>query len=517
MADDLTAADIFGPMSAPNVAAVKAARQIISGEAPDDELKDTDASLVAGFALDHADRLQYDHQIGGWMVYRHGIWRRDTSAEAIRTFQGWLETRAFDRVAAAASARSLEAIRRAVRRDLSAPAIRRNVELAQSQQLLANDGTTWNADPLVVGTSAGQVVDLRAGTAREAQPGDRLTMSTGAAFDATARCDRWRQFVREIADDDERAELLRLALGYSLTADLSEQVFFVLLGPGANGKSTLLEMMAFVVGDYAGLLPFSVLTRDRDARAVQAEIAQLPGVRFGRASELRENAFLDEGRIKALTGGDPITAAHKFGRPFTFRPAFKLWLGLNHRPRVSDRSHGFWRRAVLVPFTRTFAVDKTLERTLRNEAPGILAWLVEAAMDWRRIGLPRPTIVEQAAQEWRSSEDLIGQWADAALVVDPDGRLGAAAAYEAFKAWADAEHLADRERPGRRTFGEWLSERFERGKGRTGWYYRVRVVTGDGLDPQSGNFPYARAGGELSQTPVTPVTRHPEAPDDGRF
>ena len=508
---DITAADIFRPSSRPAVAAVKAARQVLKGEAPDDELTDTDAALVSAFALAYADRLQFDYLENAWRVYQTGIWRRATSGEAIREFQSFVETRAFERIAAAASSRDLDAVRRATRRELSASAIRRNVELAQSQALLANDGAGWNADRAALATLDGQLVNLTTSTARPATPADRLTISTAVPLDLAAPADRWRRFVLEIADGDaERAELIRLALGYSITGDLSEQVFFVLLGAGANGKSTLLETVAAVLGDYAGLLPFSALTRDRDSRAVQAEIAQLPGVRFVRASELREGAYLDEGRIKGITGGDPVSAAHKFGRPFVFRPSFKLWLGVNHRPRVSDRSHGFWRRAVLIPFTRTFAVDKTLDRQLRDEAPGILAWLIKAAVDWRRHGLNRPTTVEAAGQEWRASEDLIGQWAALAIEPDPIGRLGAADAYAAFCRWADSEHVSDRERPGRRTFGEWLSERFERASGKSGRYYRVRLVEGEGSGGRSGNLPYARAGGELSQTPVTPVTRHPE-------
>lgn len=507
---DLTADAIFGAASAPNVAAVKAARQAIRGEPPDDELSDTDAALVAAFALEHADRFQFDHSAMAWMVCRNGIWRRDTSAEMTRAFQGWRETRAFDQVAAASSARDLEAVRRAVRRDLSAHAIRRNVELAQSQQLLATDGAGWNSEPFVIGTCNGQLVDLRTGAARAARPEDRLTMSTGSPFDPAVAADRWRRFVLEIADDDpERAELLRLVLGYACTGDISEQVFFVLLGAGANGKSTLLEIVAAILGDYAGLLPFNVLTRDRDARAVQAEIAQLPGVRFVRASELRENVYLDEGRIKAWTGGDPVSCAHKFGRPFTFRPVFKLVTSVNHRPRVSDRSHGFWRKAVLIPFTRTFAIDKTLSQQLADEAPGILAWLVEAAMDWRRLGLPRSAAVDEAAREWRSSEDLIGQWADAALKADSHSRLGAAAAYAAFTSWAEAEHLSERERPGRRTFGEWLAERFERHEDKTGRFYRVRVVDGGGLAPQSGIFSHTRACEKGSQKGSTPSNTPP--------
>lgn len=504
-----SADEIFGGLSRPMLAATKAARQVIAGEAPDDELRDTDTAIAAAFALDHADRLQFDHRRRGWMVCdpASSVWRPDDAAIARQFLQEWLEQRAFDQVSAATSKRDLQGVRAAVRRPLTWRGMRDLLELATHQRPLAMTGAEWDADPHILATSGGQLIDLKTGGCRPLTPGDRVSRACAVSVDVTARCDRFRQFVPEImADDRDLVALLRAALGYTITGAIDEQVFFIAIGIGANGKSTLMELLAYLLGGLAGVLPFGTLTRDRDSRAVQAEIAELPGTRFVRASEVREGVHLDEGRLKSLTGGDPISAARKFGHPFVFRPAFKLWLGVNHRPRVTDRSHGFWRRAVPIPFGRSFPIDKRLEGQLRDEAPAILAWLVEAAFDWYRSGLPRPAAAEAARDSWRESEDVIGQWADFALAEAPGARLKASTAFEAFSAWATSEGLSERERPSRRVFGEWLAMRFKAGRSSTARFYEAQLVTCDASDTSSGNLSSTRAYREPLQ--MTGQMRH---------
>lgn len=519
----------FGPLSAPMVTAARAARQVIAGKAPNDELSDTQVALAASFALEHQDILKYEHRTGRWLIcdpVSH-VWRYDETGEHTRLLQSFLETQVFDQAALAASRHDLNALRAVAKKSLSAHGVRDVRELTKHQEGIACAGDEWDRDPWVIADAAGTLVDLRNGGRRPLRPNDRIRRACAVQIDTAARCDRFRKFVTEICNgDDELVKLLTASLGYSLTGDISEQVFFVAVGAGANGKSTLLELVAYILGYLSGLLPFSTLMRDRNTGAVQAEVADLPGTRFVRASEVREGAHLDEGRIKSLTGGDPISAARKFGHPFTFRPEFKLWLGVNHRPRVSDRSHGFWRRAVLIPFSRTFPGDKRLEQQLRDEAPGILAWLVEAALDWQREGLPRPAASEDARRSWRETEDVIGQWASCSLVADEASQIGAADAFKAFSAWADAQGLSDRERPNHRTFGEWMASHFKGRKTRTGRFYEARLasVTDDGSDGQDAAEQNASSHGsdgnrhEPSPSPLPPpgellANRHEPSPN----
>jgi D5 N terminal like len=165
---------IFREPSTPMVAAVRAFSHIArTGEIPDDELKDTDAALAAEFSVAYADRLQFDYRRKDWMVWERGVFRQQSSGDALRALQGWAETRAFEQVARAATARDLDAVRRIVRRALGAQALKRLLELSSAQILLANSGDQWDADPFLLVTADGTAIDLKPGGARPATPEDR--------------------------------------------------------------------------------------------------------------------------------------------------------------------------------------------------------------------------------------------------------------------------------------------------------------------------------------------------------
>lgn len=506
---DIHADDIFSQMSKPMVAAVKAARQVMKGEAPDDELKNTESALAAHFSVEMSDRLRYDYRRRCWMQCERGIWREDRTGGAMRALQGWAESRLFEQVAAAATRRDMQEVARVAKRALSARALKNLLELAASQAAMADGGDEWDADPWLIVTKDGTAIDLRTGASRAATPNDRVTLPLGVAYDKDQACPTFDAFVRAICSHDEqRVRLIQTFAGYSLTGGTSEQKFAILIGSGANGKSTLLEILAYVMGELSAVLPFSALMRDRDTRSVPVEVARLPGRRFVRASELRGGSPLDEGRIKALTGGDVIMARGLYQAPFEFRPCGKLWLACNKLPRVDDRSHGFWRRALVIPFERTFDGadrDDALPEKLQSEGPGILNWIIEGARVWQRDGLPTVTAVEAAKSDWRESQDIIGQWADGVLVACPGARLRAADAYRLFSEWATAEGMSERDIPKARSFGEWMGERFTKTKVKSGAVYAAKVV-GDGLEADPGNPP-TRAHEE--SVPKSHHTHHP--------
>ena len=497
---EITAADIFtSDLSKPMPPAAKAALQVVRGDAPDDELAGTEAALAAEFSVAFGDSLRFDFRRRLWMRCDHGAWHEDRTAGALRQLQSWAETRVFEQVARAVSKRDMVATAAAAKRALSARALRNVLDLAAAQIAMADDGKGWDPDPWLIVTRDGTAVDLRTGEARTATPADRVTLTLGVTYDAGATCPTFLRFLRDVCDDDPAlVDLVHKAAGYSLSGDTREQKFFICFGNGANGKSTLLEALAFVMGDLAAVIPFSVLMRDRDTRSVPVEIAQLPGRRFVRASELRAGSPIDEGRIKAMTGGDVLKARGLYQMPFEFRPIAKMWLACNSLPRVDDRTFSFWRRAIAIPFTRTFegaSCDPQLSHKLQAEWSGILNWMVKGALAWQREGLPQAEAARAVTQDWRESQDMIGQWASTCLVTHVDGRLKAADAYRRFGAWAEAEALTERERPGRRTFGEWMAQHFTRKSTASGKVYLARLVDGEGSDALTGN-PLTRAQGE---------------------
>jgi putative DNA primase/helicase len=319
----------------------------------------------------------------------------------------------------------------------SLPRLEAMLKLARSEKLLADDGRNWDSDPWLLGVANG-VVDLRTGNLRPGTPEDRITLHTDISFDPDAQCPRWIRFQAEVFDDDsELIAYVRRAVGYSLTGETSEQSFFCNHGDGANGKTTFLNAVRHVFGDYASNLPFSAF--ELTARsAISNDVATLPGKRFVTAIETDESARLNEARIKALTGGDLITARRLYGEYFTFKPLAKFWLAFNHRPLVSDDSHGFWRRVHLIPFVRQFnpQADPGLEVTLRTEAPGILAWAVRGCIEWQAQGLNPPAIVVAATQAYREESDPVRVFIEDRCVLHPKAYVRVAVLWQAFVDWS---------------------------------------------------------------------------------
>ena len=281
------------------------------------------------------------------------------------------------------------------------------LRLARTEYPIADAGSDWDADPLLLGVRNG-VVDLRTGNLRAGERSDKITLQAGVAFDPEAVAPRWERFLGEIFEGDrDRIDYVQKCVGYSLTGNVSEQCVFICFGEGANGKSTLLDAIAHVLGDYARNLPFSAL--EHGARqAIPSEIASLMGRRFVTAIETDESARLNEARIKALTGGDVVTARFLYGEWFTFAPTAKYWLAFNHPPQVADASRGFWRRVRMIAFPHEFTnaeADQTLSATLRAEAPGILAWIVRGCLKWQREGLNAPDSIRSATQAYREECD----------------------------------------------------------------------------------------------------------------
>jgi len=265
------------------------------------------------------------------------------------------------------------------------------------------------------------------------------------------------------AGDEERIGFIGRAVGYSLTGDTSEQCLVTCYGTGSNGKSVLLAIIRAIAGGYAANTPFSTF-EGRSRTSIPNDLAALAGARLVTASETAEDTRLNESRLKALTGGDPITARFLNHEFFTYRPVAKFWLAVNHKPRVTDDSYGFWRRVRLIPFTRQFGTDadRNLVETLTGELPGILAWAVESALAWQTEGLEAPAAVTAATGSYRTESDPLAEFLAAACVVADSCEVAASLAYRAYLAWAAEAGLRERESLSSRVFGERMATRFAR-------------------------------------------------------
>lgn len=360
--------------------------------ASSDGMEVSEDAIALDFTARHRDTLRFDHSVGSWYEWDGERWSRDGCSRAFHY--------------ARTIGRTLGKGERVTCKAAVAAGAER---FARADPAHAVEASYWDRDPWLLGTPGG-TVDLRTGHLRRALPGDAITKHAGSTPEA-GMPELWLRFLHESFCGD--VELVRFAqqwFGYALTGDTREHALAFAHGGGGNGKSVWLNTMVAIVGDYAATASMETFTASRTDRH-STELAMLRGARLVTASETEEGRAWAEARVKALTGGDPITARFMRQDNFTFRPEFKLTIVGNHAPALANVDDAMRRRFNIVPFiNKPVAPDRELEKKLQAEHGRILAWAIEGCLDWQANGLIRPEAVKAATAEYFAGEDLLGQW-----------------------------------------------------------------------------------------------------------
>lgn len=397
-----------------------------------------------------ADNWRFDHRRGLWFQWSGHYWEENLKAEVMHAMSLTIrerERRAPDTLSDSERTDELDWCLQSE----NAYRLRAMVDLAKSQPSIALIGNEWDRDPWLLGVPNG-VVDLRSTALMECNREHLLMLRAATSYDPSAACPKWEKFIWEICGGDQMlADYLQRAVGYCLTGDTREQVFFVPWGEGGNGKTTFCETVGFVLGSYALTLPISSLTMSRND-TIPNDLAQLPGKRFVTTAETNRRVTLNAALIKRLTGGDTMSARFMRREWFEFEPVGKFWLVTNHKPRVDDDSHGFWRRVHLIPFLQKFEgkeKDDTLREKLKAEASGILNWAVMGCFLWQAEGLNMPPTVSEATKEYQSESDPIGEFLTERCTKRPYSWVKGSVLYDAFLEWeretGDTFHIDRRE------------------------------------------------------------------------
>jgi len=311
--------------------------------------------------------------------------------------------------------------------------------LARSDPRFAATVDQWDAHAWLLNTPSG-IVDLRTGKAGPHRPDAYMTKITAVA--PGGDCPKWRQFLARItADDHTLAEFLQRMAGYTLTGSIREHALFFCFGTGSNGKSVFLNTLRAIFGDYAAVAPMETFIATRGERH-PTDLAGLRGARLVAAQEIEKGRHWAEAKIKALTGGDPISARFMRQDFFTFIPEFKLVIAGNHKPSLRTVDEAIRRRMNLIPFTVTIPAaerDKDLYEKLKEEWPGILRWAIEGCLRSQKYGLAAPMAVTKATGEYLKAEDTFGLWLDECCGTGDPKRYKAAntALFASWKSWCE--------------------------------------------------------------------------------
>lgn len=273
---------------------------------------------------------------------------------------------------------------------------------------------------------------------------DLIAKLAPVRYDPEAKSPEWFKFLDRVQPDRVMRNFLRDFHGYGLTGLTGIQAFVYNTGGGANGKSTFIECLSRIVGDYGHSLNPQSLTGASDQRGAQAtpDLANLPGVRLLRVSELPKGSRLQEGLIKTLTGGEgSIMVRHNFGDFFPLRPVFKASMSGNDKPEIHDSSDGMWRRLRMVKWgvqipeaeQREF---EDMQALFKPEWPGILNWMVEGCIAYLDVGkLITPDDVLVATAEHRDDMDPVGHFLEACVEHVPGSKVTGGELYAVYEAW----------------------------------------------------------------------------------
>lgn len=358
------------------------------------------------------------------------------------------------------------------------------------------------------------VVDLRTGEVRPERQEDLILKRCAVAYDGVEPTGegayRARHFVEgitglrhgEVAQDRER--WLQMRIGAALRGRNALQQMEIWHGKGANGKSVLAKTLTAALGDYAATVPAGALltsARGRDPESASPFLVRAIGTRVVFASETSDTAYLDEPRVKMLTGGDKINVRGNYQDGGEYAVTFTLVLLTNPLPNVAEGDAALWDRLAPFPFlvrwrragvlSATDGDDESMpeaDQWLQNvmaegRDPDALRWLlwwsIQGGVAWGREGLPKspPADLVRNAEAYRGAQDKLGRWLDdmGYEIVGPSkGSTPSTEVFGSYQHWCDGEGIKAGSAP---TFSKRLIE-YAKGQIESGKSNGVRVLKG---------------------------------------
>jgi putative DNA primase/helicase len=202
---------------------------------------------------------------------------------------------------------------------------------------------------------------------------EKLSFMINSVYKEDAVCRKWDKFLYEVTNGDvELMDVLQEYCGYCLLPSTKFEKSIILLGSGANGKSTFLNVWSHVIGKE------NISNVSMDELGNPFSRISMYGKLINLSSEMDASEVSNSSYFKSIVSGDSIEASYKFKSSISFRPFCKLMFAMNSLPKIRDREMGFYRKVIFVPFNQCFvgAPNRRLADELTEEAPGILAWAI---------------------------------------------------------------------------------------------------------------------------------------------
>ena len=300
--------------------------------------------------------------------------------------------------------------------------------------------SSFDTDPMLL-AAPNQWVYLESGLAYDPDPSVLVSKAIATDYCAKSTCPSFEAFLHDIFEKDQNLiSYVQRIVGYCLTGSTSEQCLFILIGDGANGKSTFVNVINKLLGDYSKAASSQTLVA-KGSSSIGDDLVDLVGARLISVSETETGEALAEAKIKQMTGGDVLKGRPLYGSWLEFSIIGKILLATNSLPQINNTDHGIWRRIQAIPFNRTFTAeqqDKDLASKLTKELPGILNWAIQGCLDWQEQGLNPPQIVLEQVATYKTEMDSIAQFVEQECSLEPETKCAASKLYEAYRHFCQA-------------------------------------------------------------------------------
>lgn len=383
--------------------------------------------------------VKFDHINKYWMIWTGQRWCEDQTGEIKRRADELLENLRQE-AGPGEDKEGNETMMKHIRRTRSSKAKKAMIEETQHLPgipILPNELDRYK-DAINVQNG---IVDLKTGKLRPHDRRLKMSLLAEVEYIEGAKCPLWLKFMDEITQGDKELQLyIQRMVGYFLTGSTAEQCLFFLYGTGSNGKSTFVNMISSLFGDYTKNAQSDTIMRaDRgNASSARSDIARLKSVRLVTTSEPSGGCVLDEALVKTMTGEDVITARRLYKEEFQFRPEFKIVMATNVKPIIKHSDHGIWRRVRMLPFVAQIPDERKdihLAEKLQAEKAGIFQWALLGAVDWYKHGMPPCAKVNAANEEYRQEMDKMKQFVDDCIVSAAGCTIPSGKLYGVYRAW----------------------------------------------------------------------------------
>lgn len=271
------------------------------------------------------------------------------------------------------------------------------------------------------------------------------TVQIPLVYDPNAKCERFEQFVDEIMESDlERVKVLQEIIGYLLTAEMTIHKGFFFHGDGSNGKSLLLDIVTMLVGpENVSNLTLQDLENSFSRSNLIGKTANI-----ATENEISAKGFNSQ-YFKAIVAGDRIQVEKKYQDSISYAPICKLVFAVNNLPYSPDKTHGLYRRMLIIPFNRRFdgkQADKHLKKKLQKELAGILNWAL--------VGLKRlreqdyeftfSAVIGEAVRQYKKEQNpMLDYMMEMLIKGGQNDRVLKAAVIEGYQTWCRRNGLGD--------------------------------------------------------------------------